>query len=197
MRVILVHGYKGSPTTGFFPWLERELRSRGFDVVVPALPDPENPDRDVWTETLVDACAPLTENDIIVGHSLGGAAALQMLEACEARSTPHVAILVSTPWMIKDERFRGFFMSELDFEVLMWRASRFVVVHAENDPIIPFEHAKRYTNALHASLVTPPTGEHFQGTEYPVLLDTIVKAAEEPMVYAPGMSLSDDFTDIR
>ena len=197
MRVILVHGFKSSPQANFFPWLERELRSRGFDVVVPALPDPENPDRDLWNQTLVDACAPLTENDIIVGHSLGGAAALRMLEACEARSTPHAAILVSTPWMIKDEKFRGFFMSELDFEVLMWRASKFVIVHAENDPIIPIEHAKRYAGALHASLITPPTGEHFQGEEYPILLETIEKIAAEPIVYEPGMSLPDQFTDVR
>jgi predicted alpha/beta hydrolase family esterase len=197
MRVILIHGYKSSPAGNFFPWLERELRSRGFDVVVPALPDPEHPDRDAWTSALVDACAPLTENDIILGHSLGGAAVLCMLEACEARSTPRGAILVATPWMIKDERFRAFFMSELDFEVLMWRASKFVVIHAENDVIVPIEHAKRYAGALHASLVTSPRGEHFQGEEYPVFLETMMRIAEEPIVYAPGMSLPDDFTDIR
>ena len=197
MRIILVHGFKSSPQANFFPWLERELRSRGYDVVIPPLPDAENPDRDVWTEALVDACAPLTEHDIIVGHSLGGAAALRMLEASEARSTPHAAVLVSSPWMIKDERFRGFFMSELDFEVLMWRASKFVVIHAENDPIIPIEHAKRYAGVLHASLITPPTGEHFQGEEYPVLLETILKIAEEPVVYEPGMSLPDQFIDVR
>lgn len=197
MRVILIHGFKSSPQANFFPWLERELRSRGFDVVVPELSNPTEPDRDVWTEELIKAVKQLTENDIIVGHSLGGAAALRLLEAAEARSTPHAAILVSTPWMIKDEKFRGFFMSELDFEVLMWRAAKFYIVHAANDPIIPVEHGKRYASVLHAKLVTPEVGEHFQGTEYPVILETILEAAAEPIVYEPGKSLPDQFTDVR
>lgn len=197
MRVILVHGYKATPQFGWFPWIERELRARGFDVLIPELPNPEEPDRDVWTTALVDACAPLTSNDIVVGHSLGGAAALRMLEAAEARSTPHAMIMVSTPWMIKDEKFRGFFLSELDFEVLMWRASKFVIVHAQNDTIIPVEHGKRYAAALHGALVTPETGEHFQGTEYPGILDIIDRVSKEPIVYEPGMSLDDVFTDVR
>lgn len=197
MRIILVHGYKSSPSGNFLPWLERELRARGFDVVIPELPEPENPDRDVWTETLVKTCAPLKETDIIVGHSLGGAAALRMLEAAEARSTPHAVVMIATPWMIKDEKFRGFFMSELDFEVLMWRASKFVVIHAQNDPIIPVDHGKRYASALHATLIAPETGEHFQGEEYPIILQAILDVAAEPIVYEPGKSLSDDFSEIR
>ncbi len=197
MRVILVHGYKATSQFGWFPWIERELRARGFDVLIPELPTPEEPDRDVWTTALVDACAPLTANDIIVGHSLGGAAALRMLEAAEARSTPHAMIMVSTPWMITDEKFRGFFLSELDFEVLMWRASKFVIVHAQNDTIIPVEHGKRYAAALHGALATPETGEHFQGTEYPEILEIIDRVSKESIVYEPGMSLDDVFTDVR
>lgn len=197
MRIILVHGYKASPQTGFFPWLEGELRQRGFDVIVPELPNPEAPDRDEWTNVLVKTSVPLTDKTIIVGHSLGGAAALRMLEAAEARSTPHAMVMVSTPWMIKDERFRGFFMSELDFEVLMWRASKFVVIHAQNDVIIPVDHGKRYAGVLHAKLITPETGEHFQGTEYPVILQAILDVADEPIVYEPGKALNDDFSEIR
>ena len=197
MKIILVHGYKSSPKGNFLPWLERELRARGFDVVVPELPTPETPDRDEWTEALVKASVPLTDQVIIVGHSLGGAAALRMLEAAEARSTPHAMVMVATPWMIKDEKFRGFFMSELDFEVLMWRASKFVVIHAQNDPIIPVEHGKRYASALHAKLITPETGEHFQGEEYPVILQAILDVAAELIVYEPGKSLADDFSEIR
>lgn len=181
----------------FFPWLERELRAQGFDVLVPELPNPEDPDRDVWTETLAKTCAPLTENDIIVGHSLGGAAVLRMLEAAEARSTPHAVVLISTPWMIKDDRFRGFFMSELDFEVLMWRAAKFYVVHAKNDSIIPVEHGNRYAEVFHAELVNPEIGEHFQGEEYPILLETILKAAQEPVIFEPGKDLQDQYSDVR
>ncbi len=196
MRIILVHGYKGGPALNFFPWLAAALMDKGFEVLVPELPDPANPDRDVWTKSLIEAAGVLTDEDIIVGHSLGGAAALRFLEAAEARTTPHACVLISTPWMIKDDRFRGFFLTELDHDVLMWRASKFVVVHAKNDPIIPFTHAERYAEVFHAKLIAPEEGGHFDGAEYPVILDSILEIAGEPIEFAPGMSLTDEFADL-
>lgn len=197
MRIILAHGYKSGPELNFFPWLALALRARGFEVVCPQLPDPENPDPEAWTQALLEVSSPLDKETIIVGHSLGGAAVLRLIEAAEARTTPHAVVLIATPWMIRDERFRGFFMSELDFEVLMWRASKFIVLHAKDDPIIPFEHGKKLAGALHARFVEAESGGHFQGEEYPVILETICQVAEEPVVYAPGESLNYQFGDIR
>lgn len=196
MRVILIHGYKSSPESGFWPWLRRELTDRRYEVVMPELPNPAEPDRDAWTKALLEAVGPLSDQDIIVGHSLGGAAALRFLEAAEARTTPHACILISTPWMIKDERFRGFFLTELDHDVLMWRASRYVVVHAKDDRVIPVAHAERYAQVFHAKLITPEIGGHFDAPEQPAILEAIVAASEEPIVYAPGMSLADEYADI-
>src|SRR5437868_4960749 len=102
MRVILIPGYKASPETNFFPWLKKELIDRRFEVIVPELPNPAEPDRDLWTKAVIDACGILTDKDIVVGHSLGGATALRFLEAAEARTTPHACVLISTPWMITD-----------------------------------------------------------------------------------------------
>jgi predicted alpha/beta hydrolase family esterase len=197
MRVIGIHGYKSAPGKNFWPWLERELRGRGFEVVIPELPNPAEPDRDLWTQTLLDAVAPLSDKDIIVGHSLGGAAALRFLEAAEARTTPHACVLISTPWMIRDERFSGFFLTELDHDVLMWRASKFVVLHAKDDSVIPVSSAQRYADIFHARLVTPELGGHFDGESYPDILNEILRIAQEPIVYAPGQSLDDEYVDVR
>lgn len=196
MRIILVHGYKSSPEKNFFPWLSNELKRRGFEVICPELPNPENPDVVAWTETLVKEVKVLTKDDVIVGHSLGGAAALRMLEAVEARTTPQACVLISAPWFINAEQLRGFFLTELDHDVLMWRASKFVVIHSKNDPVIPFSHAERYAQVFHARLVSTEADGHFDGVEYPILLDEIVKVANEPIEFAPGMSLPDQYSDI-
>lgn len=197
MRVVLIHGYKSGPEANFFPWLIPELRAQGFDVECPQLPDPANPDPDAWTKALLETIGPLDKETIIVGHSLGGAAALRLLEAAEARTTPHAVILIATPWMIRDERFRGFFMSELDFEVLMWRASKFIVLHGKDDAVIPVDHGKRLANALHARFIEADGVGHFQSAEYPIIVDVIRAAAEDPVVYAPGESLDYQFTDVQ
>ena len=163
---------------------------------MPELPNPAEPDSDAWTKALLEAVGPLDENDIIVGHSLGGASALRLLESAEAKTTPHACVLISTPWMIKDDRFRSFFLSELDHDVLMWRASKYVVVHAKDDTVIPLNHADRYAQVFHADLVTPEIGGHFEATEQPEILNAILKVAAEPIVFEPGMSLADEYADI-
>lgn len=197
MRIVCIPGYKATPASGFFPWLHDELRRRGHDVLVANLPNPEAPERDEWNKALLDQVGAVDDETIILGHSLGGAAALRFLEAAEAFSTPHALVLISTPWMIGSEQFRGFFMSELDYEVLMWKASKIAVIHAKDDPTIPFDHAEKYAKVLHARLISSETGGHFQGTEYPVILDTVLALIDEPVIYAPGQTLNDEYADIN
>ncbi len=197
MRIILIPGYKATSASNFFPWLYEELRKLGHEVLTVNLPNVEAPDRDEWTKALLEQVGALDDQTVIVGHSLGGAATLRFLEAAEAFTTPHAVVLISTPWMINSEQFRGFFMSELDFEVLMWKASKFVVIHSRDDKTIPFDHAEKYAKVLHAKLVEVADAGHFTGTEYPVLLETIKAVCNEPVVFAPGETLPDEFADLQ
>lgn len=197
MRILIIHGYKSSPEKNFFPWLKDALHAKGHEVIIPTLPNPEEPDPEEWVKALLEEVKAVDEETIIVGHSLGGATALRYLEAVEAHATPKACILISTPWMIQAEQLRGFFLSELDFDVLMWKASRFYAIHAKDDHVIPFDHAQKYHSVLHAKLVPVETGGHFQGTgPYPVILETIEKAIAEEIVYAPGESLDHQFDAI-
>lgn len=198
MRIILIHGFKASSKTGFFPWLQDELHKLGHQVIVPDLPDPNSPDPETWTKTLLEEVGVIDDETIIVGHSLGGAQALRFLEAVEARSTPKGCLLIATPWMIKSDDLRGFFLSELDFDVLMWKASRFVIIHSLDDKVIPFDHAKKYAEVLQARLVERNEGEgHFKdAAQYPIILEEIKKMIAEEIIYEPGQTLKDVYLDI-
>ncbi len=197
MRILGVHGFRSSPHQHFWPWLVRELRAQGHEVIVPELPNPEAPDPDEWTKVMLDAARTLSDQDILIGHSLGGALALRFLEAAEARTVPKACVLTSSPWLITDERFRGFFLSELDHDVLMWRASRFAVIHAKNDPVIPYRHGEKYAEVFHAKLFLPEDGGHFNEQEsYPIILNVLEDLIREPIVFSPGKTLPDDYADI-
>lgn len=50
--VVIVHGYTGNPEINWFPWLKEQLESQGVRVLVPAMPEPDEPQLDVWLETL-------------------------------------------------------------------------------------------------------------------------------------------------
>lgn len=197
MKILLVHGYKASPEHNFFPWLRDRLRDLGHEVILPVLPEPAAPNPEEWTKTLLEALPIVDDETIVVGHSLGAISALRFLEAAEARSRPKGALLIAPPWRIKSETFNGFFLDELDFEVLMWKASRFTVLHADDDKLIPRDHAEKYAKVLSAKLVTPETGGHFQGEKYDLILSEINALIEEEIVYAPGKSLDDEFEGVK
>jgi hypothetical protein len=47
-RVILIHGWDGFPNNCWFPWLKKELEDKDFEVIVPAMPNPEHPKVKPW-----------------------------------------------------------------------------------------------------------------------------------------------------
>lgn len=196
MKFILIHGYKSGPHLHFWPWLIDELKKRGHEVVAPQLPDAENPDEQIWTEALLEEVKNVDDETMVIGHSLGGAMALRFLEAVEARSTPKACLLIATPWMINNDKFRGFFLSELDFEVLMWKVSRFALLHSKDDDVIPFDHAEKYQKVLHAQLTEVKGAGHFKDASYPIILEVIDGLVKEELIYEPGMSLDNDFEGV-
>jgi len=99
--------------------------------------------------------------------------------------------------MIQSDKFRGFFMSELDFEVLMWKVSRFALLHSKDDDVIPFDHAQKYEKVLHAKLHETEEAGHFKGESYPVMLKVIDELVNEELIYEPGMSLENDFENVH
>ena len=58
-RVFIIHGWEGYPEEAWFPWLKKELETRGFEVFVPSMPDSGNPKIEVWVpflKNLVGKC---------------------------------------------------------------------------------------------------------------------------------------------
>jgi len=195
MRAILIHGYNANPEMNFHPWLANELRNRGWEVIAPQLPLSDEPNPLESIQALEEAVGRLDSKTVIIGHSLGGVLALRYLEAAEAESTPRAVILVGAPWHVNSPKIKSFFMTEFDFDVVMWKAQEFVVVHDEGDKAIPINHAEKYAKVLGADFIKTTGNDHFTGEQYPELLDIILKKSEPLPEMAPGMSLEDDYAE--
>jgi uncharacterized protein len=198
MRVILVHGYNASPEENFYPWLSKELRDKGFEVIVPRLSLIKGEELDLprVIEEMEQQVGLLTNNDIVLGHSLGGLIILQYLEAVEMEGAPHSVILVASPWKVKSWEMRRLFIDELDADVLMWKSRDYIVVHSKDDSLVPFDHAEKLAKVLKAKLIATEGDDHYMKEEYPVFLDTVIESANTPFEYTPGMSLEDDYANI-
>ncbi len=195
MRIILVHGFNASPEMNFHPWLARELRDKGFQVVTPVLPLTRGEDFNVRNviEEMSKQVGKIKSEDIILGHSLGGLIALNFLEAVEMTETPRAVILVASPWKVAHPELRQLFLADLDADVAIWKAREFYVIHSKDDKLVPYEHGEKLSAYLKATLITTDSDGHYMDAEYPVLLETIKRIAVTPVEYAPGMSLKNDF----
>ncbi|OGL94646.1 hypothetical protein A2348_03415 [Candidatus Uhrbacteria bacterium RIFOXYB12_FULL_58_10] len=195
MRIILVHGFNASPEMNFHPWLARELRAKGFEVVTPTLPlkSGEELDLPVILDEMKRQVGFLTADDILVGHSLGAFIIMQYMEAVEMTESPRAVVLIAAPYKVAKPELRRLFLVDLDADVAIWKAREFYVIHAKDDTLVPFEHGQKLAAYLKAKLVETETGGHFMDAEYPVLLETIERIATTPFEYAPGISLPDDY----
>ncbi len=93
-RFVVLHGKGATPKSGFHPWLLRTLREKGYEVVIPNLPNSDNPHDDEQADFVEKNCA-LDNETAIVGHSFGGIVALRLLERGHHI---HSVVLVGTPY---------------------------------------------------------------------------------------------------
>jgi len=173
-RVVVIHGYGVTPEKMWFPWLHTELENRGIAVSVPALPDPLRPNYKKW----MDAVAPLTKtwtpDTLLVAHSLGAAFSIRLLEK-KVKVRLRAAILVSPLFasFINVKPLTKFFGHPIDWISVREHAREFTVIHAKDDPLVPFDHSLRYAEALGSKHVARATGGHFTGKKFPLLMRTI------------------------
>src|SRR3989338_5795089 len=78
--IFIFHGIYGNPDENWFPWLKRELEQAGHEVIVPAFPNADKPQLEEWLKFFDQYNKKLDANTIFIGHSLGGAFALRLLE---------------------------------------------------------------------------------------------------------------------
>jgi len=173
-RVVLFHGYAGTPDRQWFPWLHAELEKLGVAVTTPAMPSPLHPRYKDWLKVAKPLAASWDDQTLIVAHSLGGVLALRALEKYAKRRVRGV-ILVSAPFtsLISVKQLVEFFEKPVDWPKLRLLVGAFAVLHAKDDPLVPFDHSLRYAEALGADIRVLPKGGHLNGRKLPLLLAAI------------------------
>jgi predicted alpha/beta hydrolase family esterase len=78
--VFLIHGAYGNDHENWLPYLKAELEKRGCRVYVPLFPTPKNQTLQNWLSVFKDYEKYIGPDTIFVGHSLGPAFILALLE---------------------------------------------------------------------------------------------------------------------
>ncbi len=178
-HVVLIHGFGTSSENVWFPWLHRELESRGIRVTAPTMPNALRPDYKTWMRLGKPIAEGWSSRTLVIGHSLGGAFALRLLQH-HAKSRLAGVILVSPLFAanFSVKPLIEFFQQPIDWKLLRKRARRVQIIHAKDDPLVPFDHGMRYAEALNGELHLFSKGSHFHQRKLPFLLKTLLPYIE-------------------
>lgn len=178
MKVLLIHGLGGAPNGGWRPYVMKELAT--FDISTTALlmPSSNEPRLEAWLQVIRNNIDIANDDVVLVGHSLGGTTVMRYLERYVDERIKKI-ILVSTPYSNdKHESLSSFFTQPFDWQLIKNQKIESVVIHGDNDPIVPFTQAEHIAHVLSANLISIPNGLHLNGgagvTELPAVVNAII-----------------------
>ncbi|MDD5041408.1 MAG: alpha/beta fold hydrolase [Candidatus Peribacteraceae bacterium] len=175
--VCIFHGIQGHPEENWFPWLKTELQKAGHRVVIPAFPCSDHPNLEEWLACFSQCRINLDDHSILIGHSLGSAFALRLLERC--RQPVHATVLIAPAWNVMGNAFdslmTSFTAATYDWKTIRKYAGEIHVIGSDDDPYIAPEKTEALARNLGVKVTLIKKGGHFNAaagyTTFQRLLD--------------------------
>lgn len=178
-KVTIIHGSYGHPNENWFPWLKKELEQIGYQVFVPKFPTPKNQNLDTWMEIFKDYEKNLNDDAILIGHSLGSAFILNILEKMdgEVKACFFVSGFIGLLNNEFDKINKTFTDKKFSWDKIKNNCRNFFIYHSDNDPYVPLKKAEELTEVLDGRLKIIKNAGHFNEKfgydEFKILLEDI------------------------
>ena len=184
-RVFVIHGWGGGPEEGWFPWLKNELQGHGLEVIVPAMPNTDNPKIEEWVSSLAKMVGQPDENTFFVGHSIGCQAILRYIESINKKVGG--AVFVAGWFVLGDletdeEKIIGrpWIETPINFDKIKENSKNLIAIFSRDDEVVPFEeNSIRFEKYLSAKIILEDGKGHYSGsdgvTNLPAALEAVVE----------------------
>ena len=149
-KALLLHAWGNANDECWFPWLQKELEKKWYEVCSHNLPSTEFPVFKDQFDTVKDFASTMKEWDLIVWHSLGCTLASHVSEKLELKWINIILVAPTYPLLwaeIKDklwkyfETLEAYYGLENSFAPL---GNNYQIFLSDNDPYITIESAKKY-----------------------------------------------------
>ena len=160
-KIFIIHGTGGNPKGNWFPWLKKELEKQSHTVFVPKFTTPEGQTIEKWMSEFKESTyyELLDEDSIIIGHSLGPAFILSVLEKLAIPKPIKATFLVAgfiSP--LGNEYFdklnNSFINKKFNWAKIKKNCKKFYVINSDNDPYVPLSRGKELAEELNTELIT-------------------------------------------
>lgn len=181
-RAIILHGAFGTPEENWFPWLAKELESRGIPSVRPKMPTPQGQSLKNWKSEFKKQVGNISNDTILVGHSASPVFLFHILQ--ESPLPVHATFLVS-PFIHElglpdfDRVNATFFKGPFLWDKIKHNAGTILIYGGDNDPYVPLDAMKEVATNLSTDLHILRGAGHINSAagfnKFPQLLEEIIK----------------------
>ena len=164
MKAFLIHGSYGHPEENWFPWLKQKLEEAGWKVFVPTFPTPKNQSLNTWQKAFAPYRSEIDETSIFIGHSLGPAFILSILEDLDFQ-IPTCFFVAGFTGNLNNPEFdeinKTIADKNFNWDQIKANCSHFNLYHSDNDPYVPLTKAEALSQQLNSKLTIIPNAGHF------------------------------------
>ena len=185
-RVIIVHGWDGFPENHWFPWLKKKLEEKNFQVIVPQMPDPENPKIETWVAHLKKIVGKPDQNTFFVGHSIGCQTIMRYLETLEDKSKVGGIIFVAgffnLPFLetnAEKKIAKPWLETPVKTDKIKKLTKHIVAIFSDDDSDVSLDDAKLFKDRLGAKIIVEKNKGHFTSSRGVNELPSALNAIEE------------------
>lgn len=145
LRVLILHGWEGSPEPHWQDWLAKKLKKNGAIVSFPELPSAFFPKKDVWVSAVLKEIESFKPN-VVVCHSLGCTTWFHILNSHKIEGIEKL-LLVAPPRNDLDgyEDIATFFPCKLPSDI---QAKKGLLVLSDDDKYLSMKEAKTVIDGL-------------------------------------------------
>lgn len=140
LTFLIIHGSGGNPQESWFPWLKQKLEADGHRVFIPQFPNtPETQTVENWMEVIESY--PIDNQTIAIGHSLGVAFLLNLLERRKFAASYLVAGFTGLLNNQFDPAIQNIANRDFDWEAIRSNCPEFYIYYSDDDPYVKPEKA--------------------------------------------------------
>lgn len=159
----------------WIPWAKEKLEAEGYKVVAPLMPNPWTPDYKAFRAEFEKN--PVSEEDILIGHSCGSAFLVRWLG--DTKCVVKKLILVA-PWKIpktEDPIYTEYYGYEID-QTISQRVKEISMFTSDDEEDDGKKSVQMFHEALGGKLIDLPKHGHYTmgdmgTTEFPELLEEV------------------------
>lgn len=167
MKVILVHRWEGTSLSDWYLWIKKELEKKGFEVIIPQMPNTLKPEINAWVSELKRVVGKVDENMYLIGHSIGYQTILRFLE----RENHKVGKVIFVAGWFKldnleskeiEEIAKPWIDTPINFNRVKQKISKLTVFLSSNEPYGYVKYnAKIFKERLGANVIIEKNKGHF------------------------------------